>query len=482
MVNEFESVIGLEVHAQLSTKSKIFCGCSTKFGEEPNTQACPVCLGLPGSLPVLNQKVVEYTITAALSTGCIMPAKSIFARKNYFYPDLPKGYQISQYEKPLAENGFVFINNGDEKEKKIRIRRIHMEEDAGKLLHDRDPFGSLFDVNRCGTPLIEIVTEPDLSTPAEAFLYLTELKQILEYLGICDCNMEEGSLRCDANISIRPKGTTGLGTKTELKNMNSFHGVQKALEYEIARQIDAVSHNEKIIQQTLLWDAKKNVALPMRSKEDAHDYRYFPEPDLIPLTLEEKWIKEIEKNLPELPAQKRKRFQKQYSLRAYDCEVLCGSRFLADFFEDTVKIFSDSKMVSNWIQTEILRIAKEKKCEPNQLKSTPKKLASLLQLVKDQTVNQSAAKEILDEVEATDQDPLQIIQRKGLAQISDEKTIEQQIESILAKNPQEVAAYKAGKEKLWGFFVGQVMKETKGKANPAVINKILKEKIGHKTA
>ncbi len=470
-MDKYEVVIGLEVHAQLSTKSKIFCSCSTNFGAEPNTHGCPVCLGMPGSLPVLNKKAVEYAIMASIATNCKINEKSIFARKNYFYPDLPKGYQISQYEQPLSQNGFLTIADTG---RKIEINRIHMEEDAGKLIHENV---SLFDVNRCGTPLIEIVTEPVIQSPREAFLYLNELKHILEYLDICDCNMEEGSLRCDANISLRPAGQKELGTKTELKNMNSFHGVEKALEYEIKRQTKALDNGESIVQQTLLWDTKNNMALPMRTKEEAHDYRYFPEPDLMPLVVSKEWINQIKEKLPELPTKRQKRFMEQYSLNEYDSMVLTSSKEIADYFENTAKKVNNYKLISNWIQTEILRLCKEKKCNINELTTTNENFISILNLLIKETINQTTAKEVISEVEETGNAPEDIIKSKGLAQISGEDAISDIIDNIIKDNPNEVKSYKDGKHKLIGFFVGEVMKKTKGKANPKTANKILTKKL-----
>lgn len=475
-MSDYEAVIGLEVHAQLSTRSKIFCSCTTAFGGDPNTHGCPVCLGMPGSLPVLNRQVVEFAIKAALATDCTVASESVFARKNYFYPDLPKGYQISQYDKPLAEHGFIEIEDAGV-QKKIGLTRIHLEEDAGKLIHDLSGHDSHFDVNRCGTPLIEIVSEPEMHTPREAYLYLTKLKQILEYLEICDCNMEEGSLRCDANVSIRPVGEQKLGTKTELKNMNSFHGVEKALAYEIKRQKQVLEDGGKIIQQTLLWDASRNIAEPMRTKEDAHDYRYFPDPDLVPVQVTEAWKKEISEIMPELADARRERFLKQYLLPAYDADVLTASRSVADYFEAAEKEAQDPKRVSNWVQTEVLRLCKEKKCEIHQLRATPQRLAAILVQVKEGKINGNAAKEVLAAVEETGKDPEEIIQEKGLAQISGEDEIEGIVDSVISAHPDEAAAYKAGKDKLLGFFMGQIMKAAKGKANPGVATKLLKQKL-----
>jgi len=468
---EYEIVIGLEVHAQLLTETKLFCGCASKFGAPPNTHGCPVCLGLPGSLPVLNRRAVEMAVKMGLAMGCKIAQKSIFARKNYFYPDLPKGYQISQYDMPVCEGGSirVFV---DGQERMIKLTRIHLEEDAGKLVHDLDP-DSLFDVNRCGTPLIEIVSEPDMRSPAEAHAYLAGIKQILEYLQICDCNMEEGSLRCDANISIRPRGEKKLGVKTEIKNMNSFKGLQKALEYEAIRQEDVLRSSGTILQQTFLWDPSTNRSIPMRSKEDAHDYRYFPEPDLMPLIVEDSWIEDLRKNLPELPAARRNRFQTQYGLAEYPSEVLTSSRDLADYFEEVLKTFSDARQVSNWIMGDILRITNDQKIEVKALHITPSRLGTLLKLIGDGTVSAKAAKRVIDTIQAQDKDPAVVIDELGLRQVSDSGALQTAVKQIIDGHPAEVQRYKAGDKKLMGFFVGQAMKATKGAGNPKEINAIV---------
>lgn len=468
---EYEIVIGLEVHAQLLTETKLFCGCASKFGAPPNTHGCPVCLGLPGSLPVLNRKAVEMAVKMGLAMGCKIAPKSIFARKNYFYPDLPKGYQISQYDMPVCEGGSirVFV---DGQERVIKLTRIHLEEDAGKLVHDLDP-DSLFDVNRCGTPLIEIVSEPDMRSPAEAHAYLAGIKQILEYLQICDCNMEEGSLRCDANISLRPRGEKKLGVKTEIKNMNSFKGLQKALEYEAVRQEDVLRSGGTILQQTFLWDPSTNRSIPMRSKEDAHDYRYFPEPDLMPLIVEDSWIEDLRKNLPELPAARRNRFQTQYGLAEYPSEVLTSSRDLADYFEEVLKTFSDARQVSNWIMGDILRITNDQKIEVKALHITPSRLGTLLKLIGDGTVSAKAAKRVIDTIQAQDKDPAVVIDELGLRQVSDSGALQTAVKQIIDGHPAEVQRYKAGEKKLMGFFVGQALKATKGAGNPKEINAIV---------
>jgi aspartyl-tRNA(Asn)/glutamyl-tRNA(Gln) amidotransferase subunit B len=473
---EFETVIGLEIHAELLTATKIFCGCSAKFGAAPNTHGCPVCLGMPGSLPVLNRKVVEMAILMGCAVNCTINRRSIFARKNYFYPDLPKGYQISQYDMPVCENGVIEIETNGTK-KNIRITRIHLEEDAGKLIHDQDA-DSLFDVNRCGTPLIEIVSEPDIRSAQEAYAYLTAVKQILQYLGICDCNMEEGSLRCDANISLRPIGTEKLGTKTELKNMNTFRGVEKALEYEALRQKDALTSGEAIIQQSFRWDGNTNRTVVMRSKEDAHDYRYFPEPDLLPLIVEQPWIDEVKKTMPELPAAKRSRFITSSGITPYMAEVLTIEPSIAAYFEETLAFCNDAKMAANWVMSEVMRLTKENKKDVRSLKVTPSRLGKLCGLVLSGALSATAAKKVFDLVETQDRDPEIIVDEQGLKQISDIGELDTMVREIISKNQKEVARYKAGETKLESFFVGQVMKMTKGKGNPREISKLVNAQLG----
>ena len=479
MTMPYEAVIGLEVHAQLKTKSKIFCFCSTQFGSKPNQNTCPICLGMPGVLPVLNREVVAYTIKMGLSADCSIVSFCRFARKNYFYPDLPKGYQISQYELPLCQNGNVTINlNGNTK--KIGITRIHMEEDAGKLIHGENlgqPDSSYVDFNRTGVPLMEIVSEPDIRSSEEAREYLLKLKAILEYLDICDCNMEEGSLRCDANISLRPEGEKKLGTKTELKNMNSFRNVQKAIEYEIKRQTHILDNDEKVIQQTRLWDTVKNETIPMRTKEEAHDYRYFPDPDLVPIVVNNEWIEKIRKDLPELPDEKRKRFVKQYKIPEYDAGVLTSSRPLADYYEQCLEMFPHPKSTSNWIMSDILRVLKRDDKEIMDCPVTPKHLTDMLKMIENRTISSKIAKTVFEEMYSSGIPPVEIVKKKGLVQISDEDSILKIIQDVLNKNQVEVEAYRNGKTKLLGFFVGQVMKETQGKANPALVNKLLKENL-----
>jgi aspartyl-tRNA(Asn)/glutamyl-tRNA(Gln) amidotransferase subunit B len=479
----YEAVIGLEVHAQLLTQSKAFCSCTTKFGNDPNSNVCPVCLGLPGVLPVLNRQVVEFAIRMGLAANCDVAGKSIFARKNYFYPDLPKGYQISQYEKPICRNGYVEIDLEDGTRKKIGLTRIHIEEDAGKSIHDLD-VNTLVDVNRCGVPLIEIVSEPDIRSAKEAYLYMYKIHQLVTYLGICDGNMEEGSLRCDANISIRKKGETKFGTKTEVKNMNSFRNVERAIEFEINRQIGMMEDGIPVVQETLLWDANQNVAYSMRSKEEAHDYRYFPDPDLVPVVVDEQWIAAVRKALPEHPTARRDRFESEYGLPKYDADVLTAEKSSADYFEDTLQYLPDKskeniKLVSNWVMTDVLRVVSERKIGMAEFPISSANLAGMVALIANGTISSKIAKDVFEEVLKTNEDPKAIVERKGLVQISDESAIENIVAEILKKNQAQVEQYRAGSEKLFGFFVGAVMKETKGKANPAVVTKILKRLLSN---
>ena len=474
---KFEPVIGLEVHAQLKTNTKIFCACSTSFGAPPNTHTCPVCLGMPGVLPVLNKKVVEYSLRMALATNCRISHESRFARKNYFYPDLPKGYQISQYELPIAEHGFVDVEvNGDLR--RIGITRIHMEEDAGKLGHDPDRPVSMVDFNRTGVPLIEIVSEPDIRNPEEAGAYLRQLRAIVRYLAICDGNLEEGSFRCDANISVRPEGSQTLGTRTELKNLNSFKHVEKSLQYEISRQQEVLLDGNQIVQETRLWDPHKNRTTSMRGKEEAHDYRYFPDPDLLPLVIDEDWIQTIKKSLPELPDEKKKRFMAQYGLPSYDAVLLTSDRDLADYFETCVTKFSHPKQVSNWVMGALLGMLNTLEKSIDQSPVSPENLAQLLALVEDGVISGKIAKTVFDEMGNTGKPAKQIVEEKGLVQITDTAALEDVIAGIIDRHPKEVKAFQNGKTKLLGFFVGQVMKETKGKANPKLVNEIIKQKLG----
>lgn len=475
---EFEPVIGLEVHAQLKTRSKIFCGCSTQFGAPPNTHVCPVCLGMPGVLPVLNRKVVEYAMKMALVTNCTISGLSRFARKNYFYPDLPKGYQISQYELPLALAGCVTITLDDGVKKKIGLTRIHMEEDAGKLIHDPDRANSRVDFNRTGVPLIEIVSEPDISSPEEAGAYLRQVRSILRYLDISDGNMEEGSFRCDANVSVRPKWTKELGTRAEVKNINSFKYVESALAYEIRRQIDIIAEGGAIVQETRLWDSAKNKTFSMRGKEEAHDYRYFPDPDLIPIVIDEQWVHKVKQSLPELPDERKARFISEYGLPEYDADVLTASRDLADYFEDCARQIGNPKLSSNWVMGSLLGVLNSQGKTIENSPVSANQLAELLTLIEQEVISGKIAKTVFDDMVASGENPKQIVKQKGLIQVTDESAIELLVDKVLANCPAEVEGYRNGKTKLFGFFVGQVMKETKGKANPQVVNKLLKDKLG----
>ncbi len=475
---QYEAVIGLEVHAQLRTESKIFCGCSTSFGAPPNTHVCPVCLGMPGVLPVLNRKVVDYTLRAALALDCRVAQRSVWARKNYFYPDLPKNYQISQYELPIASHGHLDIELEDGRTKRIGITRIHMEEDAGKLVHDPHEPVSYVDFNRTGVPLMEIVSEPDIRTPQEAVAYLKALRDILVYLEICDGNMEEGSFRCDANVSLRPAGSSGMGTKTELKNMNSFRGVARALEYEIRRQRAVLDQGGRVVQETRLWDQDSAKTVSMRGKEEAHDYRYFPDPDLLPLVIEPAWIEQVRRGLPELPAAKRQRLQQQYGLDAYQAGVLTASRELADYFEAAVAAGAPARAAFNWLSSELLGRLHAEGRRLADSPITPQALARLIALVEEGTISGKIAKQVFAEMFATGRDPARIVEEKGLEQISDTGRLEAILQEIFAAHPKEVEAYRAGKKKLMGFFVGQVMKKTRGQADPRLVNQLVSRLLG----
>jgi aspartyl-tRNA(Asn)/glutamyl-tRNA(Gln) amidotransferase subunit B len=477
----YEPVIGLEVHAQLLTESKAFCSCSTHFGAEPNSNVCPVCLGMPGVLPVLNQQVVDFVIRLGLAMHCTIASRSIFARKNYFYPDLPKGYQISQYEEPICTNGSVIIELEDGKRKSIGLTRIHMEEDAGKSIHDQDA-DTLVDVNRCGVPLAEIVSEPDLRSPREAYLYLTKIRQLVTYLGICDGNMEEGSLRCDANVSVRRKGETALGTKTEVKNLNSFRFVEKALEYEINRQIDLIETGGTVVQETLLWDSGQGVVVSMRSKEEAHDYRYFPDPDLVPVLVTDEWIQRAAQTLPEDPTARRDRFMSAYHLPRYDADVLTTERPLADYFESAVgslrsKTPDNCKLASNWTMGDVLRVVNTDKVDITRFPVKPEDLGDMINLIADGTISGKIAKDVFEEMLKSHEPPKAVVERKGLVQVSDTGAIEQIIDGILANNKGQVEQYLAGKTQVFGFLVGETMKATKGKANPKIVNELLRTKL-----
>ncbi len=476
---EYEAVIGLEVHAQLLTESKIFCRCSTEFGAEPNTHVCPVCLGMPGVLPVLNKKAVDYAIRMGLAVNGRINRHAVFARKNYFYPDLPKGYQISQYEEPLVEGGYIDLEDAETK-RRVRLVRIHLEEDAGKSVHAEEYVGeneTLVDLNRCGVPLIEIVSEPDLRSPHEAYLYLTKLRQLVRYLGICDGNMEQGSLRCDANVSVRPKGSSELGVKTELKNMNTIRGVERALEFEVKRQVQILSTGGEVTQQTLLWDEKRGVAEPMRSKEMAHDYRYFPEPDLVPLEVEASWVETIRREMPELPDARRKRFVAAFGLPEYDATVLTESRELADYYEAVVEAGANPKKASNWVMGEVLRILNSEKIEITDFRVAPAQLAELIELVDSGSISGSAGKSVLAEMAKTGKPARQVVEEQGLVQISDEEALTSVVRQVLAEHPKEVERFRQGEAKLLGFFVGQVMRATRGKANPKLVNQLLRKQL-----
>jgi aspartyl-tRNA(Asn)/glutamyl-tRNA(Gln) amidotransferase subunit B len=483
--DNYEPVIGLEVHAQMLTKTKAFCGCPTTFGDEPNTNVCPVCLGMPGTLPVLNVNLVDFILRMGLATHCTIAPRSVFARKNYFYPDLPKGYQISQYEEPICSNGYVEIETADARRKRIGITRIHMEEDAGKSIHDLDA-DTLVDVNRCGVPLIEIVSEPDIRSAREAYLFLSAIKQLVTYLGICDGNMEEGSLRCDANVSVRRMGEEKFGTKTEVKNLNSLRYLERALDYEIERQIQLIEDGGTVVQETMLWDANQNVAVPMRSKEEAHDYRYFPDPDLVPVLVDEAWIAKVRQELPELPLARRDRFLAELGLPKYDADVLTAEKGVADYFEQTLAELSrltgrsskeNAKAASNWVMTDVLRVVSEKKIDVKDFPIYPTNLARMIGLISEGTISNKIAKEVFEEMLQSNEDPNSIVQTKGLIQISDSSAIEKSIDQVLAANRTQVEKYVQGSEKVFGFFVGETMKLMKGKANPKVVNEILKRKL-----
>ena len=475
---DFEPVIGLEVHAQLKTKSKIFCGCSTAFGAPPNTNTCQVCLGMPGVLPVLNKKVVDYTIRMALATHCTITSPNRFARKNYFYPDLPKGYQISQFELPIAEHGWLEVEDGGRK-KRIGITRIHMEEDAGKLVHDEHQTKSYVDLNRTGVPLMEIVSEPDIRSPDEATAYLKKLHAILRYLDICDGNMEEGSFRCDANISLRPVGQEKFGTRTELKNMNSFRNVQRALEYEIRRQRDILLDGGKVVQETLLWDADRNVTNSMRGKEEAHDYRYFPDPDLIPVIIDDVWIENMRQTLPELPDERRQRFISALGLPEYDAEVLTSARDLADYFETALKVYPQAKKLSNWMMTELMRELKgEDSIDITGCPIFPENLGGLLKMIDQGTISGKIAKSVFIDMMATGKDAETLVKEKNLVQFSDEGELLTMVREIIAANPSQAGDYRAGKTKLMGYFIGQLMQKTKGRANPKLANQLFSQELG----
>ncbi len=479
LTEKYEPVIGLEVHAQLKTKTKIFCGCSAVFSGESNSNICPVCLGHPGTLPVLNKTAVEFAMRLGIALDAVVNRHSIFARKNYFYPDLPKGYQISQFTLPVVGKGSVKIELEDGSIKEIGVTRAHLEEDAGKSIHDRGDY-TLVDVNRCGVPLIEIVSEPDIRSGAEASAYLKNLRRILLFLGICDGNMEEGSLRCDANISVRLRGEEKLGTKTEVKNMNSFRNVERAISFEIERQIDLLESGEKIVQQTLLWNADKGSATPMRSKEDSHDYRYFPDPDLMPLEIDDLWFDTVKSSMPELPESKKNRYLSEYNLPLYDATILTQQPDYTHYFEEAVKFTSNFKELSNWIMTEVLKVANEEKTSLAEFRIEPNRLAALINLISKGVISGKIAKEVFAIMLREKSKPEEIVEREGLVQISDTGELEQIIEKLLNENEAQVQEYLGGKDKVLGFFVGRIMRETKGKANPAVVNELLIKCLGNR--
>ncbi len=471
---QFETVIGLEVHAQLKTNTKIFCGCSTEFGAPPNTHTCPVCLGMPGTLPVLNRKVVDFTIKTALATHCRINPRSRFARKNYFYPDLPKNYQISQYEQPIAEEGYLDIDV-DEKTRRIGLTRIHMEEDAGKLTHDPDHPVSRVDYNRAGVPLMEIVSEPDLRSPEEAGAYLRQLRSIVRYIDVCDGNLEEGSFRCDANISLRPQGTETLGTRTEVKNLNSFRNVEKALYYEIDRQREVLLDGGEIVQETRLWNPDKSRTYAMRGKEDAHDYRYLPDPDLLPLVIDSDWVESIQEQLPELPREKKIRFVQELKLAEEDASRLVAKKAVADYFEAALKWCDNARLVGNWILVDLLGLlnAQEQSIEASPISA--EQLGEMVAMIVSGKISGKIAKTVFTEMAATGQAPDAIVKAKGLEQVNDTGAIEADVQKILDANPDQVAQYRAGKTKVMGFFVGQVMRATRGRANPQTVNEVIKK-------
>ncbi len=473
----YEPVIGLEVHVQLNTATKIFCSCATVFGEEPNSQTCPVCLGLPGVLPVLNREALIKAIRAGLALNCSISQYSKFDRKNYFYPDLPKAYQISQYDKPICGKGYIEIDT-DGATRRIGVNRVHLEEDAGKNMHSDDSANrvSFVDFNRCGVPLIEIVSEPDIATPEEAYQYLLKLKSIMKYLDVSDCNMEEGSLRCDVNVSIRPKGTTTLGEKVEVKNLNSFKAVKLSLEHEIARQKELLDDGERIHQETRLWDADRNETFSMRSKEEAHDYRYFPDPDLAPVIVDASFIAEIKDAMPELPDVKIRRFIEEYALPRYDAGVLCAVRQIAEYFESVVREGAPAKKASNWIMGELLAGIEDPE-RIGECRITPTRLAKLISLIDNATISGKIAKMVFADMLESGEDPERIVESRGLKQVTDVSAIESVVDSVIEKNPASVADYRSGKEKALGFLVGQVMKLSQGKANPQIVNELLVKKL-----
>ncbi|MCF2682940.1 Asp-tRNA(Asn)/Glu-tRNA(Gln) amidotransferase subunit GatB [Faecalicatena contorta] len=476
MAKQYETVIGLEVHVELATKTKIFCSCSTEFGGAPNTHTCPVCTGMPGSLPVLNKQVVEYAMAIGLATNCDITKVCKFDRKNYFYPDNPQNYQISQLYLPIARNGYVEIEVGDTK-KKVRIHEMHMEEDAGKLIHDEWDDTSLVDYNRSGVPLVEIVSEPDMRSADEVIAYLEKLRTIIQYLGASDCKLQEGSMRADVNLSVREAGTKEFGTRTEMKNLNSFKAIARAIEGEHERQIELIEAGKMVVQETRRWDDNKESSHAMRSKEDAQDYRYFPEPDLVPIVISDEWIDKIRSRQPEFRDEKLERYKKEFDIPQYDAEIITESKQMADIFEKTTALCGKSKKVSNWLMVETMRLLKEKGMEPEDISFSPENLAKLIQLTEAGTINSSVAKEVFEQIFDKDVDPDQYVEEHGLKTVNDEGALEAVLEKIIAENPQAVADYRGGKEKALGALVGQTMKAMKGKANPGMVNQKLKEML-----
>ncbi len=473
---QYEAVIGLEIHAQLLTDTKIFCGCSTKFGSEPNTQTCPVCIGMPGALPVMNSKAIEYVVKTGLAMNCEIPGLSRFARKNYFYPDLPKGYQISQFDLPLCGRGYIDISlNGSHR--RIGLTRIHLEEDAGKNIHVDQGNESCVDLNRAGVPLMEIVSEPDIRTPGEAAAFMKKLRSIVRCIGVCDGNMEQGSLRCDANVSVRPEGQEELGVKSEIKNMNSFRFVEKALDYEIRRQIRTLQEGGRVIQETRLWNTERGITESMRSKEEAHDYRYFPDPDLMPVEIDPSWAASIREHIEELPDSRCRRYVAEFGLPEQDAELITAEKSTADWFEQAVALGGDPKTLSNWIRGDLAKYLNEDNMQIGECALTPRHLVDMLVLIKEGTISGKIAKTVFEEMYRTGKDAATVVKEKGLVQISDEAGIEKIVDEVLRKSPDEVARFRGGETKLTGFFVGQVMKETKGRANPKIVNELLRKKL-----
>ena len=476
MAKQYETFIGLEVHVELATKTKIFCSCSTEFGGAPNTHTCPVCTGMPGSLPVLNKQVVEYAMAIGLATNCDITKVCKFDRKNYFYPDNPQNYQISQLYLPIARNGYVEIEVGDTK-KKVRIHEMHMEEDAGKLIHDEWDDTSLVDYNRSGVPLVEIVSEPDMRSADEVIAYLEKLRMIIQYLGASDCKLQEGSMRADVNLSVREVGTEKFGTRTEMKNLNSFKAIARAIEGERERQIELLEDGKEVVQETRRWDDNKESSHAMRSKEDAQDYRYFPEPDLVPIVISDEWIEKIRSQQPEFRTEKLERYKKEFDIPQYDAEIITGSKHMADIFEATTAICKKPKKVSNWLMVETLRLLKDNDMEPEDIRFSPENLAKLIELTEAGTINSSVAKDVFEKIFAEDIDPEKYVEEHGLKTVNDEGALQEVLEKVIADNPQAVADYKGGKEKALGALVGQTMKAMKGKANPGMVNQKLKEML-----